>query len=162
MKTAQKFLFLLLALAGVPSAAAKDQALELRPLPESAWGDNWAGGCWFHKEFDSKGGGGELMFLIRGEGKDSVAVFDLDGDIKEVPYRRTIAKSKRFRMGSRDTYLYETYDVKVQVTTIVTEVPHGNECAGDCSESSGFAAELNVQVGKLQRRYKFKTGACGL
>jgi hypothetical protein len=126
------------------------------------WEENWAGGCWFQKEFQPKGGGGELMFLIRGEGKDSTAVFDLDGKLQELPYLRTIAKSKRFRLGARDTYLYQTEGLRVLVTTVVTEVPRENKCAGDCAESSGFAAELNFQLGKTERRYKFNTGACGL
>jgi hypothetical protein len=156
------FILFFFVLVPVPHAVAAEQALELRPLSQAVWDDNWAGGCWFQKEFKSKGGGGELMFLIRGEGKESVAVFDLNGELKELPYVRTIAKSKKFRLGARDTYLYQDKELRVQVTTIVTEVPQGNECAGDCSESSGFGAELNVQAGKNERRYKFNTGACGL
>ena len=155
-------LLLFLSLCVTSVANAVEHALELRPLPDSAWGEDWAGGCWFHKEFDSKGGGGQLMFLIRGEGAASVAVFDLDGELKRIPYTRAIAKSKRFRMGARDTNLYQTDMLNVQVTTIVTEVPEGNECAGDCSESTGYAAEISIRMAKATRQYKFKTGACGL
>ena len=154
-------LLLFLAFTIATAANATERTLELRPLSDSAWGEDWAGGCWFSNEFDSKGGG-QLMFLIRGEGKESVAVFDLDGELKKIPYARTITASKRFRMGARDTYLYQSDGVKIQVTTIVTEVPGGNECAGDCSESSGYAAEIKIQTEKTMRKYKFKTGACGL
>lgn len=153
---------LFLAFTNTPVANASEHSLELRPLSDSAWGEDWAGGCWFHKEFDSKGGGGQLMFLLRGEREESVAVFDLDGELKRIPYTRTIAVSKRFRMGARDTYLYQSAEMNVQVTTIVTEVPKGNECAGDCAESSGYAAEINIEMAKVMRKYKFKTGACGL
>ena len=74
----------------------------------------------------------------------------------------SIAESKRFRMRAKDTYLYEANGVKVQVTTIVAVAPKGNECAGDCAENTGYAAELNIQFRKLQRKYNFKTGACDL
>lgn len=164
MKLVREFsFFLFLALSSTPVVKAAERALELRPLPDSAWGEDWAGGCWFQTEFDWKaGGGGELMFLIRGEGKGSVAVFDLDGELRKIPYARTVSKSKRFSMGARDVYLYQSNEMNVQVTTVVTEAPEGNECAGDCSESSGFSAEIKIQLGKSMRKYKFKTGACGL
>ncbi|MBY0238141.1 MAG: hypothetical protein K2X55_02395 [Burkholderiaceae bacterium] len=164
MKFLQRFLlFFFVATTKILVANAAERVLELRPLPDSAWGEDWSGGCWFHKEFNWKrGDGGQLMFLIRGEREESSAVFDLDGELIKIPYTQTIAKRKRFRMGARETYLYQAGDMSVQVTTVVTEVPEGNECAGDCSESSGFAAEIKIQSGKAVRKYKFKTGACGL
>lgn len=162
MKSSRVISAFFLSVAAASSANAGAQALELDKLGENAWGEDWAGGCWFHEEFLSDRSGGELMFLIRGEGKGGVAVLSLDGKVEEVPFSQTLSKSKAFRMGARDSYLYRSADLKIKVTTIVTEVPTGNECAGDCNESSGFAAEIEISKGARNRRYEFKAGACGL
>ncbi|NVE01132.1 hypothetical protein [Massilia sp. BJB1822] len=137
------------------------QALELQKLSEAVW-DGWSGGCWFHNEFRGNRRGGELMLLIRGEDKDSVAVLKLDGKLEEVPYAQTLSKSKTFRMGARNSTMYQSNDLKIKVTTIVTEVPDGNSCAGDCIESSGYAAEIEISKNTNKRKYKFGVGACGL
>lgn len=143
------------------SIAQAGPALVLSPLSKDVWGDDWSGGCWFQRDYDATGGG-ELMALIRGEGKGSEILLNLDGQAERIPFRYLGSQSREFRLNARYSSIYQNETLKILVTTIVTEVPQGNECGGDCMESSGFAAEIRIQKAKLQRTYKFRSGACGL
>src|SRR5471030_827049 len=145
-----------------PTISQARPGLELSPLSDNVLRNDWAGGCWFQRGENTSGRGGELMFLIRGEGKGSEALLNLDGQVERVPFAYFLSQSKEFRLNARYSSVYQNEKLKIQVTTIVTEVPEGTECAGDCSESSAFAAHLKIQKAKLLREYQFNSGACGL
>src|SRR5471032_1334875 len=80
---------------------------------------------WFQRGENTSGRGGELMFLIRGEGKGSEALLNLDGQVERVPFAYFLSQSKEFRLNARYSSVYQNEKLKIQVKTIVTEVPEG-------------------------------------
>lgn len=144
---------LTIVLCAMPVAHAKPH-LQLVPMEEDkAFGRDWAGGCWFH----DKG----LKFMLHGEGKGSEALLNLDGRQQRIPFASFGAQYKNSGVLDRQTAHYRNKNLRVEVTTIVTEVSHGDECHGSCSESSAFAADVTIRRGKYTRNYRFN-GACGL
>ena len=159
MKSILSFAVLCLAFLAPVMVAEAAGAPALEPLPESSWGSDWAGGCWFRAD-DSKGG--QLLVLIHGEREPSYAQVAIGGAVRELPLSETRLQNNRpLRVGTRERRVYGKPPISLDVTTTVTFIPEA-VCKGECDESIAVVARLTLRIEGRSKSYLLRNSACGL